>query len=320
MQTEQIFENQLEKAAKLLKEDQVVAFPTETVYGLGARLFSEKAIASLYKVKGRPSDNPLIVHVSDLASVERIARDIPDLFYSLFERFFPGPLTLILPKQDSVPAIVSGGLSTVAVRMPSHPIALKLIKLVQEPLVAPSANLSGKPSSTCVEHVLEDFNGKIPGVVVGAPSEIGIESTVVSLLGGKIEILRPGAITKEEIEEHLQQEISVFKAEKASLQAALPSPGMRYRHYAPVAPVLKVFTLEEALERALQKDSRKMILTREKGLSHQDLYFAPLSSESFYASLRLADQMGIEEIVIVCDEEVQKNKGLLNRIEKSCGL
>ncbi|MBS0627528.1 MAG: threonylcarbamoyl-AMP synthase, partial [Verrucomicrobia bacterium] len=165
--TELIFEKDLIRAAELLLSAEVIAFPTETVYGLGACIFQEEAINKIFKTKGRPGDNPLIVHISDLKAVEEIAEQVPPLFYLLAERFFPGPLTIIVPKSSKVPDSVSAGLQTIAIRMPKHPIALRLIDLVGQPLVAPSANLSGKPSSTSYQHVLEDFDGLIPGIVVG---------------------------------------------------------------------------------------------------------------------------------------------------------
>ena len=318
--TERLYEKDLGKAAKLLLDSEVVAFPTETVYGLGARLFSEEAISSIFRVKGRPSDNPLIVHVGDLSSIEEIAREIPPVFYSLFEKFSPGPLTYVLRKAEKVPLIVSGGLDTVAVRMPNHPLALELIRLVKEPLVAPSANLSGKPSATSVDHVLEDFEGKIPAVVMGDACQIGIESTVLSLLEGKVEILRPGAISQEEIEQEIKQKITVFTPHKNDLRA-LPSPGMKYRHYAPLAKVVLTASSLEALDYCKKNSSsRKMSLSAgEDCFSHLAL-FIPLSSFSFYASLRLADQLQLEEIIVVCDPLIQKNKGLMNRIEKASGL
>jgi L-threonylcarbamoyladenylate synthase len=173
--TTQVFqEEDLIQAAEYLLSGEVVAFPTETVYGLGACIFLEDAIKKIFYAKRRPSDNPLIAHISDLSSVESIAEDVPPLFYKIAEEFFPGPLTIIASKSSEVPSIASAGLSTIAIRMPNHKIALRLIELVGQPMVAPSANLSGKPSATDFTHVLEDFDGHIPGDVKGEPSSIGI--------------------------------------------------------------------------------------------------------------------------------------------------
>jgi L-threonylcarbamoyladenylate synthase len=310
MKTQKIDPNDLVKAAELLVRGEVVAFPTETVYGLGAFIFSEEGVQKIFKAKGRPGDNPLIAHICDLASLALIAEDIPALFYQLAERFFPGPLTIVLPKKKQVPSMVSAGLDTVAVRMPSHPVALELIKLAGAPLVAPSANLSGKPSSTRVSHVLDDFEGKIAGVVLGEASSLGIESTVVRIVSDRVEILRPGSLPQEELEEFLKQKVSLFK--RKGNDDALPSPGMKYRHYAPGAKVTLAFSPEEALA-----GHKKMILANDSCLKG-DVF--PLNAASFYSYLRLADREGYQEIVIVCDPKILQNKGLMNRIEKSAGL
>ncbi len=317
METEQIDLKNLYKAAELLLHGEIVAFPTETVYGLGACIFLEEAVQKIFKAKGRPSDNPLIAHICDLASMEKIAQNIPKVFYQLAEAFFPGPLTLVVPKRKEVPLIVSAGLDTIAVRMPAHTVARDLIRLVGSPLVAPSANLSGKPSSTQVSHVLDDFNGKIAGVILGESSDIGIESTVVSLLNGKIEILRPGAVCQNAIEECLKQKISVFNPELVSL-APLPSPGMKYRHYAPLAKVTLFSSLEEAVDTYSKKKNphKKMILANDSFIGIRSM---PLTTQSFYSFLRLADKEDYEEVFIVCDPETLKNKGLMNRIEKAAG-
>jgi len=317
VETQEIDFKDLQKAADLLIEGSVVAFPTETVYGLGACVFLEEAVKKIFLAKGRPSDNPLIAHICDLDSLEQIAQDIPKVFYRLAEAFFPGPLTLIVPKRKEVPSIVSAGLDTIAVRMPSHKTARDLIRLVGSPLVAPSANLSGKPSSTEVSHVLDDFSGKIAGVVLGEASNIGIESTVVNLMDGKIEILRPGAISQKEIETCLGQEISVFMP-KANSSDPLPSPGMKYRHYAPNAKVRVFYSEEEALKSYdASLESKKMVLSNQP---FEKLKTFPLTQGSFYSYLRLADKENYEEIFIICDLEVQDNKGLMNRIEKSAGF
>jgi L-threonylcarbamoyladenylate synthase len=313
--TELIFEKDLTRAAELLLSGEVIAFPTETVYGLGACIFLEEAVNKIFTTKGRPSDNPLIVHISDLDVVEEIAEQVPSLFYLLAERFFPGPLTIIVPKSSKVPDSVSAGLSTIAIRMPKHPLARRLIELVGQPLVAPSANLSGKPSSTSYQHVLEDFDGLVPGVVVGDPSDIGIESTVVSLLNGKVEIVRPGAISKEQLEEFLKEPVLLYQPKTGE---AVLSPGMKYRHYAPKAKVTLFLKPADALEYIKKEpEIKRMVLcnTPTEGFSS-----LPIACNSFYANLRLADQLNLSEVVIICDEATQKDLGLMNRIEKSSGL
>ncbi len=310
--TQIILPNQLQRAAEMLLQEQNVAFPTETVYGLGAIISSEKAIQNIFKVKGRPQDNPLIVHIHSVSDVHNLAVDIPKDFYSLTEVFSPGPLTLILKKHPAVPYTISAGLDTVAVRIPSHPIARKLLKMVGKPLVAPSANLSGKPSATHYQHVLDDFDGQIAAVVSDKPSEIGIESTVVSLLDSQIKILRPGSISKEQIETVLKKEIfiaTLLKDEKVT------SPGMKYRHYAPQAS-MKLFYDEISLINHCHKEIslKRMVLSNKKALFAKAL---KLSNKSLYANLRLADQLNCDEIVVLCDDEISHNAALMNRLIKA---
>ena len=318
--TERLTPDQLQRAAELLKEGRLVAFPTETVYGLGAPIFLPQAIQSIFKVKGRPADNPLIAHVSSVEQVKRIALDIPESFYRLAEAFFPGPLAVVLKRRPDVPSIVSAGLETIAVRMPSHPIALKLISLVNEPLVAPSANLSGMPSSTQAEHVLDDFDGKIAAVVDGGKTEIGIESTVISLFGETPILLRPGFISKEALEKVLGCPVLVAlpKQEGPAL-----SPGMKYRHYCPQTPIKLFHSLEDVrcyLATAPQSP-RKMLLSRlplQTQMANVDHF--SLSSQEFYSHLRHADQHGYAEIIILYDAEVQKESGLMNRLLRAAGV
>lgn len=315
--TELIYEKDLSRAVEILLQEGIIAFPTETVFGLGACIFLEKAIQKIFLAKGRPKDNPIIAHISDLASVEQIAQNIPPVFYKLAEKFFPGPLTLVVPKSAKVPSIVSAGLPTIAIRMPRHSLALSLIRLVGQPLVAPSANLSGKPSATDFLHVLEDFEGVIPGVIVGQGSDIGIESTVVSLLKGKVEILRPGSIQKEEIEEYLGMPVSVYSGGDGDM---LASPGMKYKHYAPDTPVIICDTIEEVMERCwADPELKRMIITNENHPQIDRFIRFPLASSSFYSRLRLADRSHYKEIIILCDAFTLKDSGLMNRIKKAAG-
>ncbi len=301
---EVIGEEHLERAAEWMRRGHLVAFPTETVYGLGASVFQEEAIRRIFQVKGRPADNPLIVHLSALEQADLVAVDIPGDFYLLAQAFFPGPLTVVLKRHPSVPAIVSAGLDSVAVRMPNHPLALRLIELVGVPLVAPSANLSGKPSATQVRHVLDDFQGQIAAVIEGGKSPIGIESTVISLLSEeRPALLRPGAISQVQLEQALHKRISLG----TSAQAA-HSPGMKYRHYAPKAP-LKLFMCEKEMELYLQRQPPKKRLLLTSPASH-----------TFYAMLRLADAEGYEEVGILCDEKAQAQEGLMDRIRRAAEL
>lgn len=222
-------------AAQLLREGKLVAFPTETVYGLGGDAYDKTASARIYAAKGRPSDNPLIVHIAEIGELEKLAVNIPEEAYLLAEKFWPGPMTMILNRKDTVPKETTGGLDTVAIRMPSHPIARRLIIESGLPIAAPSANASGRPSTTKAEHVIEDLDGKIDMIIDGGSSDIGLESTIVDLTVKPALILRPGYITKEMLQEILpdiEYDKAVLKRVRDDTIVA-KAPGMKYRHYAP---------------------------------------------------------------------------------------
>ncbi len=223
-------DEELHFAVNLLKKGELVAFPTETVYGLGGDALNEGAVKKIFKVKNRPPDNPLIVHVADYEWVYRIAK--PNrIAKKLMDEFFPGPLTLVMEKKEIVPDITTAGLKSVAVRMPNHKIALRIIELAETPVSAPSANKSGKPSPTRAEHVVEDLRGLIKCVIDGGKTSIGLESTVVDTTVYPVEILRPGAITREMLEEFCEVKVP-RRFEKVK------SPGMKYRHYSPEAETI----------------------------------------------------------------------------------
>jgi len=276
-----------------LKAGEVVAFPTETVYGLGASLKHPLAIQKIFQLKGRPQDNPLIVHLSSVAEIAHLAI-IPEKL-TLLEHLWPGPLTVVLTAKECVPSIVKGGLSTVGLRIPDHPIALELLREVG-PLVAPSANLSGKPSPTEAQHVREDFPN-LP-ILDGGPCRVGLESTILSLVG-KPTILRPGAISKEELEEALGEEV-IFSSSKEAL-----APGMKYRHYAPEAQLL-LFNQVADLEHHLKEFPRKRRVVR-YGVGGQDLY----------KFLRECDLDCVDEILLLVTESMRCDIALINRLEKA---
>lgn len=304
-------EQAVERAAALLKAGQVVAFPTETVYGLGAGVFNEEAVREVFRAKGRPQDNPLIVHIASVAEADRIAVGLPPLFFVLAEAFFPGPLTLVVDKHPAVPDSVTAGLPGVAVRMPAHPVALALIQAAGEPLVAPSANRSGRPSPTSARHVLDDLKGRIAAVVDGGVCDVGIESTVVSLRGEMPVILRPGAVTQQQLETVAGCRFSNAVYRQAEAPAA---PGMKYRHYAPKARVTPVANAEEAREKMRNGTGAVRVLanTDIEGVEQR-----PLLARTLYAEFRQADADGIAELLLVCDESVRNDAGLMNRIHKA---
>jgi len=304
MKTRIFSESEIDQAAHVLRNGGLIAFPTETVYGLGAPLFSPSSIEAIFRVKKRPQDNPLIAHLSDLSQVEEVARSLPTAFDILAKAFFPGSLTLVVEKAPKVPSIASGGLNTIAVRIPDHPLAQKLIDAFAAPLVAPSANLSGRPSSTSLQHVLEDFDEKIEGVLNGGDCVVGIESTVVDLVSfSKPTLLRPGGVSKEALEKVLGTEVALYTEGPKS------SPGMRYRHYAPKVPV-RLFTQKESFQSHLTQVSHPLILSTSTSTpSH-----LPLEAKTLYRNLRLADEKGYDEVVIYCDRQL--DSGLQNRLEK----
>lgn len=231
----------ISKAAEIIKNGGVVAIPTETVYGLAAAADNDEAIKNVFLAKGRPQDNPLIVHISESDELEKITREIPKLAYDCAERFWPGPLTMVLQKGESVCDSVSRGLDTVAVRMPSNPISREIIKQSGVALAAPSANVSGYPSATSYKHVLDDLDGKIDAVVMAEESEIGLESTVITLATNPPRLLRPGAVTLEQLREvipNIEVDSAVLNDLAKGQKAA--SPGMKYKHYSPKTEVFLV--------------------------------------------------------------------------------
>ncbi len=247
-------EASLSLSARLLKEGSLVAFPTETVYGLGANALDREAVLSIFAAKGRPADNPLIVHIHSRDQLPGLC-EIPPLARPLMEAFWPGPLTMLFPKKDTVPAEVTAGLPTVAVRMPSHPVAAAMLRACGLPIAAPSANRSGRPSPTTAAHVLEDMRDIIPLILDGGPCEVGLESTVLDICHGDPCILRPGGVTKEMLEGVLGRPVklagSILRPLKPDEKAL--SPGMRYRHYAPKGTVTLVEGEEEQVLAALRR-------------------------------------------------------------------
>lgn len=231
----------LDRAAQILENGGLVAIPTETVYGLAADTYNEEAVSRIFEAKGRPQDNPLIVHICDMDMLKEVASEIPDEAFLLAKKFWPGPFTMVLPRGNAIPASVSAGLDTVAVRMPSNRIAYEIIKRSRKPLAAPSANLSGSPSPTTADHVLADLDGKIDAVVVSTRADVGVESTVITLCTKPPRLLRPGGVTLEQLREVIP-DIEVDKAVLSEPEKGKPvaSPGMKYKHYSPSSKVIMV--------------------------------------------------------------------------------
>jgi L-threonylcarbamoyladenylate synthase len=245
--------------ANLIKTGGLVAFPTETVYGLGANGLDEKAVANIFIAKGRPQDNPLILHVASQEEVKPLVKSIPIEAKIVMERFWPGPLTILFKRSNLVPDIITAGLDTVAIRMPNHPIAIELIKTSGVPIAAPSANTSGKPSPTAASHVACDLSGKIDMIIDGGSTGIGVESTVLDLSGDEPMILRPGGVTLEDLKEIIPKVVEDLSIIKDDKDIVPKSPGQKYRHYAPKAEMI-VFTGEvEAMVDAIKTCAKEHI-------------------------------------------------------------
>lgn len=306
----------LNKAAELLKDGRLVAMPTETVYGLAASAYDEKAVKEIFEAKGRPQDNPLIVHVSDMDMFRDVVGEMPEKAYELAEKFWPGPFTMVLPRGEKIPASVSAGLDTVAVRMPENKIARELISASGLPLAAPSANKSGSPSPTTADHVLYDLNGKIDAVIVSDRSEVGVESTVITLCTNPPKLLRPGGVTLEQLKEVLP-DIEVDKAVLAEPEKDKPvaSPGMKYKHYSPKAKVImldgefeqfKIFVNERKGEGVFA-----LVFEGEQGLEVPTVSFGHKENDSeqaavLFDALRELDDKGCK----ICYSRVPKKTGV----------
>lgn len=241
MNTQRLTQADAALAAEILRQGGLVGIPTETVYGLGANGLDPEAVSHIFQAKGRPQDNPLILHIPEASWLERYCKEIPLTAYQLAQAYWPGPMTMILKRKDIVPDVVTAGMDTVGMRCPSHPLCREIIALSQVPVAAPSGNTSGRPSPTTAEHMLEDMNGKIDAIVDGGPCSVGVESTIIDLTCQPPRLLRPGGITLEQLESVLG-EVAVDPAVTRLMGAGEKpkAPGMKYRHYAPKAPVTVV--------------------------------------------------------------------------------
>lgn len=326
-------ERDLSVAADIIRRGGLVAFPTETVYGLGGNALDSDASRKIYAAKGRPSDNPLIIHIAHPDDIEKYAVT-DDRVRLLSSIFMPGPLTLVLKKRDVVPYATTGGLDSVAVRCPSHPTARRLIELAGLPIAAPSANTSGKPSPTSSRHVLEDMDGVIDAVIADGECEIGLESSIVSLLGDKPVLLRPGAVTLEQLKDifgahGVSADQSLLR--KISQDAPILAPGMKYRHYAPKAPVTVVkgdyervgdYLLARQSEGCgvLCFDGDTALLTGLNALSMGKAQDASSQAKLLFACLRSFDALNVDRIYSRVPSPDGIGLAVLNRLLKASGF
>ncbi len=320
----------LSLGAEYLRKGEVVAIPTETVYGLAGNAMSEGAVAKIYEAKGRPSDNPLIVHISSLQMWEQLVEKITDDARLLAEKFWPGPLTIILPKSERVPMKTTGGLDTVAVRMPSHKDTLRLIELSDIPIAAPSANLSGLPSPTSAEHCMRDLEGKIPLILDGGECDVGIESTIISLCNDTPILLRPGKITAEQLGAVLKKPVKISEAVLNPLKKGEKafSPGMKYKHYSPKAKVILVRGSLEGFKNRFNnspKGTYALVFKGEEeefsqraaayGFEHD----ADSQSKNIFSLLRRMDDLGAELVLVRCPHE-DEALGVYNRLLRAAAF
>lgn len=326
------------EAGEILRAGGLVAFPTETVYGLGGNALDPSASRKIYKAKGRPSDNPLIVHISKPEDICELAEDIPDMAWKLADKFWPGPMTMILKKKDIVPKETTGGLDTVAIRLPSDEIARTLIRTSGVFVAAPSANASGRPSPTEAEHVVNDLFGRIDMIIDGGSCDIGLESSIIDLSGDEPMILRPGFITKEDFEK-VVNEVEYDKAvisKKMDKNIVAKAPGMKYRHYAPKGNITIV---EGEREKVIEAINRKVSESEKEGVKTavltsreneafykcKQLYNLGVRSDgleiaqNLFAVLRSLDEDGVEVIYSESYDELKLSEAIMNRLRKAAG-
>ena len=317
----------LQTCARLLQEGESVAIPTETVYGLGGNALDESSVKKIYTAKGRPSDNPLIVHIADKSDVSKLAREIPKKAQIIIDSFMPGPITVVLPKSDIIPSVVTGGLDTVAIRMPENEIAREIIRLSGCPVCAPSANTSTRPSPTTAQHVYDDLNGKILAIVDGGECQVGVESTVIGFNGETPRLLRAGGMALEKIEEKVGK-IEIVRSSKVAL-----CPGMKYKHYSPTAQVYLLSQEDDAVEKLtseydemITKGERPVIVCQTElvaSMGNRNTYDAGKDVDEYarnlFALLRKSDEDGYTAVLCQSVKDDGLGLSVMNRLEKASG-
>lgn len=328
---------ELKIVCNLIKNGEIVIFPTETVYGIGANAFDEKAVGKIFMAKGRPSDNPLIVHVADKKTIYQIAKDITPIEQKLIDHFMPGPFTLILNKTDKIPDIVSAGLDTVAVRMPENVIARGIITFSGVPIVAPSANISGRPSGTAIEDIRKELEGKVSAIVDGGESQIGLESTVVKVIEEVPCILRPGKVTAEEIESVIGTvDFGNGILAPVDENEKVESPGVKHKHYAPDTPAQILYAEDEqylifqinhviktykgdVVVLGFKEHKDKIVVSEERFINLGSKSNLDEIAKNIYSALRKADKLKSQLILIEGIPKKGMGLAIMNRLLRSCG-
>lgn len=328
-----ISDNDLNKIKDIILNDGIIVFPTETVYGIGANIYSDAAIEKIFKAKGRPNDNPLIVHISNMDMLDDLVIEIDDISKKLMDNFWPGPLTVILPKSNKVSDQITAGLDTVGIRMPSNTIAMQIIDVCNVPMAAPSANISGKPSGTNIEDIYNELNNKVDVIIDGGSTDIGLESTVVKVIDNTVHVLRPGKITKEDIS---NIGLAVFDNninKKVQSNEKVISPGMKYRHYAPASEAILVYSddnekmVNKINEIISQNKNKKIIVISSKEnkekYNSKSLIMGSRNdmaeiSKNIFSVLRRADKENPDLIIIEGVKSLNIGIAIMNRLLKAC--
>lgn len=326
MKTEILRPFETKRAAEIIKNGGIVALPTETVYGLGADAFNQTAVRKIFEAKGRPNDNPLIVHIAEFDHIYNLVSDVGKVAQKLLEAFWPGPLTVILHKKPNVPNEVTCGLDSVAVRLPAHPTMREVINLAKTPIAAPSANISGKPSPTSLQHVVSDMNGKIDAILDGGVCQVGLESTVISFLDNVPKILRPGFITVEQIEKVIGKiDIDENVANRTKKTEKIVSPGMKYRHYAPNAEVIILDCFQQKYVDFINSNADESVgalcfdedinLLKVKAISFGKENDEAAQAKLFFGALRQFDELPhIKKIYARCPKKEGVGLAVYNRL------
>ena len=327
--TAENYEKSISRAAQILRDGGIVAIPTETVYGLAASAYDENAISKVFSAKGRPQDNPLIVHISSMDMLEEIACNIPQKAYECAQKFWPGPFTMVLPRTEKTAKSVSAGLDTVAVRMPNHKVALDIIEKSGLPLAAPSANTSGSPSPTTAQHVQKDLDTKIDAIVFADECSVGVESTVISFCCNPPRLLRPGGVTAEQLKE-LIPDIQIDKAVLAEPEnnAKVSSPGMKYKHYSPKTDAFLVEGENEAFISFVNAKEKSAAICFEEESDYitiQKLSYGFCENEetlakNVFSVLREIDQFGVEKVYIHAPSKKGVGLAVYNRLLRAAGF
>ena len=323
--------NKIEEAAVSIKEGNIVLFPTETVYGIGANALDENAVNKIFEAKGRACDNPLIVHISNIAMLDDLVKEVGQVEQELMDNFWPGPLTIIFDRKECIPNVVTAGLNTVGIRMPSNEIARKLIEFARLPIAAPSANISGKPSGTKIEDIIDELDGKVDYILDSGMVDIGVESTVIRVIDNKVHILRPGKITVEDMEK-LGMEVVIEKQimEECKPQEKVMSPGMKYRHYAPNTKCLLVYSedkdkLVDRINKEIESEKNVLVLGRTSNLEKYNTQnkldmgdSLEQISKNIFTLLRKVDSYNADLVIIEGVKKEGLGLAIMNRLIRAC--